>query len=245
MRAWPRYATIVALLVVLGVLGLIYGYRFGLWGLFAVFDGFKAAVPLLGIGALLAAASAGALIFRKSWLGALASLAVAVASAGLGYLPIWMQGEGAKVPPIHDITTDTVNPPLFVAILPERADAPNPPEYDAEQTASQLEAYPEITTLVLPVPANEAFQIALRAVKSEKLKLVASVEAEGRIEATETVPLFGFKDDVVIRLRADGASTLVDIRSKSRVGRSDLGFNARRINALLDFMKSESGDANG
>lgn len=242
MKAWPRYATLVALFVVLGVLGLIYGYRFGVWGLGAIFSGFQIAVPLLGLGAVLAAASAGALVFRKAWLGAIAALAVAASSAGLGYLPIWMRGEASKVPPIHDITTDTQDPPLFVAILPQRADAPNPPEYDEGQTAQQLEAYPDISSLVMPVPMGEAYAIAMRAVKAEGLAIVAAVPGEGRIEATETVPLFGFKDDVVIRLRnAHGTATVVDIRSKSRVGRSDLGFNARRIRALLEFMKEEGG----
>lgn len=241
-NVWPRYATIFALLAVLGVLGLIYGYRFGFWGLGPVFNGFRTAIPILGIAALLSAAGAGALLFRKSWLASVAALSVAAAAGGLAYLPIWMRGEGAKVPPIHDITTDTMDPPAFVAILPLREDAPNPAAYDPEQTAQQLEAYPDLEPLIMPLSAPEAFEIALSAVEAEGLKLVAVVPEEGRIEAYETVPLFGFKDDVVVRLQSAGEiTTVIDIRSKSRVGRSDLGFNARRIRSMLDHMEAVGG----
>ena len=243
MKAWPRYATLAALVMVLAILSLIYGYRLGLWGLGPVFGGFQTwALPAAGLSALLGAVSAGALVFRQAWLGAVAALAVAATGAGLGYLPIWMKGQAESVPAIHDITTDTIDPPLFVAVLEERADAPNPPEYDTAQTERQLEAYPDIRTLVMPVPLPEAFGYAVDAVKAEGLTIKAAVPSEGRIEATETVPLFGFKDDVVIRLQnAHGTATVVDIRSKSRVGVSDLGFNARRIRSLLDRLKESGG----
>jgi uncharacterized protein (DUF1499 family) len=153
-----------------------------------------------------------------------------------------MRGEASKVPPIHDITTDTEDPPRFVAIAPLRENASNPVAYDTEQTDEQREAYPDIRTLVMPKRIDEAFAIAMDAVKAEGLKLVEINPGEGRIEATETVPLFGFKDDVVIRMRnAHNVATVIDIRSKSRVGRSDLGFNARRIRSLLQRMEEEGG----
>lgn len=245
MAAWPKYATLVALVALLVFLGVIYGYRWGLWDLGVVFSWLRRAPFALGAASLLAVAAAGALLFRRAFLAFAAALSVAVASGALGYLPLWMRSVGATVPPIHDITTDVQDPPEFVATRPLRADAPNPAEYDPGQTAQQLEAYPEIKPLVMPRPMPEAFEIALDAVEAEGLKIVAAAPAQGRIEAVETVPLFGFKDDVVIRLRnAHNVATVIDIRSKSRVGRSDLGFNARRVRSLLQRMDEAGGSLN-
>lgn len=244
MAALPRIVVVVTLIVALAVLSVIYGYNWGLWGLGPVFTALRSPIVLglLGVGALASVASAGILFARKSILAGVASFAVALTAGGLAYLPIWMKAQAESVPPIHDITTDWVNPPEFVAILPLRADAPNPPEYDEGQTDQQLAAFPDIRPLVMEKPLPEAWEIAMDAVKAEGLRIVAAVPSEGRIEAYETVPLFGFKDDVVIHLRnAHGVATVIDIRSKSRVGRSDLGFNARRIRSLIDHMEEKGG----
>jgi uncharacterized protein (DUF1499 family) len=66
---------------------------------------------------------------------------------------------------------------------------------------------------------------------------VATVPAEGRIEATDSTRFFGFKDDVVVRVRAEGTGSRIDIRSKSRVGLGDAGTNARRVRALMARIK--------
>ncbi|MEO1656443.1 MAG: DUF1499 domain-containing protein [Pseudomonadota bacterium] len=242
MAAWPRYVTLVGLAVVLIFLSLIYGYRFGLVPLMSVFGGMRMLVPVLLIASLATVAASGALFFRRTFLAGFAALAVAASAGVLGMVPLWMSGEAKKVPPIHDITTDTMDPPVFVDIVPLRADASNPPAYDPGQTEQQLEAYPHLRPLVMPVPIQEAFVIAQDAVRAEGLTLVASVPEEGRIEAYARTPLFDFKDDVVIRLRdAHGTATVIDIRSKSRVGRSDLGFNARRIDSLIEKMEAKGG----
>ncbi|MEM7740847.1 MAG: DUF1499 domain-containing protein [Pseudomonadota bacterium] len=242
MAAWPRYATLFGLVIVLVFLGLIYGYRFGAVGLGAVFGGMRMLFPVMLLASLGAVAASGALVFRRSFLAALAALAVAATSGALGMVPLWMKGQSEKVPPIHDITTNTIDPPLFVEILPLRIDASNPAEYDRGQTAQQLQAYPHLTSLVMPVALPQAYEIALDAVRAEGLTIVASSPEDGRIEAFARTPLFDFKDDVVIRLRdAHGVATVVDIRSKSRVGMSDLGFNARRIDSLLSAMEAQGG----
>jgi len=242
MAAWPRYVTLAGLAVVLVFLGLIYGYRLGAVPLMSVFGGMRMLFPVLLIASLGTVAAAGALFFRRAFLAATAALAVAVSAGVFGMVPLWMRAEGAKVPPIHDITTDTIDPPVFVDIVPLRADASNPVEYDRGQTEQQLEAYPHLRPLVMPVALPDAFAIAEEAVRQEGLIIVASVPGEGRIEAYARTPLFDFKDDVVIRLRdAHGMATVVDIRSKSRVGRSDLGFNARRIDSLIATMEEKGG----
>jgi uncharacterized protein (DUF1499 family) len=147
---------------------------------------------------------------------------------------------GPPPPPIHDITTDTRDPPEYVAVLPRRASAPNPTEYGGERVAAQQrEAYPDLQPAMLNVPPREAFERALAAVHTMGWDLVEADAAAGRIEATDTTFWFGFKDDVVIRVRpADGGSR-VDVRSLSRVGVGDAGTNARRIRAYLDVLAEE------
>jgi uncharacterized protein (DUF1499 family) len=136
------------------------------------------------------------------------------------------------VPRIHDITTDTAHPPVFVAVLPLRKGL-NPLDVVPEVIAQQKKAFPDIAPAKLDVPPAQAYERALRAVNALGLEVVAAVPAEGRIEATDTSLLFGFKDDVVVRITADGAGSRVDARSVSRVGRSDFGVNAKRIRKLM------------
>ena len=143
-------------------------------------------------------------------------------------------------PAIHDITTDPDSPPLFVAILPLRTGAANPPEYlGGDVIAQQRRAYPDIQPLVLQINAEQAFNRALTAVRDLGWNLVANDREAGRIEAVDTTFWFGFKDDVVIRVREiSPGSTRIDVRSKSRSGVGDLGTNARRIRTLLDQLRT-------
>ena len=114
--------------------------------------------------------------------------------------------------------------------------------YDPGFAAIQAKGYPGLTGKNLPVAPAAAFAAALAAAKAQGWTIVASDAAAGRIEATDTVPWWGFKDDVVIRLTPDGTSgsggTRVDVRSKSRVGKGDLGVNARRISDFLEALKA-------
>ena len=153
-----------------------------------------------------------------------------VVGLGAAWVP-WSWAQRARaVPPIHDITTDPDDPPAFVAILPLRAGASNPPEYaGAETAAQQRRAYPDLAPVELPVPPATAFARARDAATSMGWELVAADSAAGRVEATATTRWFGFKDDVVVRVRPSGAGSRVDVRSKSRVGGSDVGANAARI----------------
>jgi uncharacterized protein (DUF1499 family) len=165
-----------------------------------------------------------------------AAPSVLVAALLIASVVAWIPWNGLQtvrsLPFIHDITTDTDDPPQFVAVLPLRADAPNPPDYAGEEVAAQQrEGYPDIQPLQLPLPVDQAFALALEAAQAQGWEIVAVVPEEGRIEATATTFWFGFKDDVVIRVASAGDGSRVDIRSKSRVGRSDVGANAARIRA--------------
>ena len=129
--------------------------------------------------------------------------------------------------------------PFSVLARETRTGAANPPEYaGGDVTAQQRRAYPDIQPLMLNVPLAEAFDRALAAVRELGWNVVASDREAGRIEAIDSTFWFGFKDDVVVRVReATAGSTRIDVRSKSRVGVGDLGTNARRVRTLLDRVR--------
>ena len=143
------------------------------------------------------------------------------------------------LPPIHDITTDTVDPPQFDAVLPLRADAPNPPDYDPAVAPQQQEAYPDLTPINIDAPPDQAHERAVAAVETMGWELVDADSGAGRVEATDTTFWFGFKDDVVIRIRPSGSGSLIDVRSKSRVGLGDVGANAARIRAYRQVLTGQ------
>ncbi len=208
------------------------GTRLGLWHFST---GFLLLRWALFAGLAAAALAVILLVIPKTRAGSAKTLAIALlVGLGIAWVPWNGYRTATSVPAIHDITTDTVDPPLFVAVLPIRAGAPNPPEYSGEEVAmQQRESYPDIKTLLLDTTPDETFGRALEAAEKMGLEIVAAEPLEGRIEATATTLWFGFKDDVVIRVTADGAGSRLDIRSKSRVGRSDVGANAARIRRLI------------
>jgi uncharacterized protein (DUF1499 family) len=167
-----------------------------------------------------------------------------VLSAVLVYVP-WQYNQTLNsVPRVHDITTDTDNPPAFVAALPARAaEKANTVIYEGPEFAKQQKAaYPDLVPLKVGLPPNEAFKRALDAAKAMPgWTVVESDPATGRIEANETSRWFRFIDDVVIRVAADGAASRIDIRSVSRQGRSDFGVNARRIRAYVQTLNARAG----
>jgi uncharacterized protein (DUF1499 family) len=184
----------------------------------------------LGLAAAAVSLVGGAVARR--WRAAAVAIAVGLAVAAVPW-NLLRAARGA--PPIHDITTDLQDPPRFVAVLPLRTGSPNPPEYLAGAVAdAQRRAYPDIQPLVLPIPAAQAFERALAAARDLGWEIVASDRAAGRIEAMDTTYWFGFTDDVVIRIQDQaGGGARIDVRSKSRVGRGDVGANARRIRNFL------------
>jgi uncharacterized protein (DUF1499 family) len=122
--------------------------------------------------------------------------------------------------------------------LPLRAKAPNTTVYGGDKIASQQRtAYPDLQPLILNVPPPQAFDRALATVRDMGWDLVAADAAAGRIEATDTTFWYGFKDDVVVRVRPAEGGSRVDVRSLSRVGGGDVGTNAKRIRAYLEALR--------
>ena len=177
-------------------------------------------------------------------LPATAALATLAASLAYFYPQSFAAPQGSSYPPIHDISTDTVNPPGFVAVLPLRSDAPNStvygdsPRLDAAELARLTrEAYPDLVPWRTDAAPAEVFDRALQAVDELGWELVDQDPATGRIEATDTTFWFRFKDDVVISIQPDGNQTLVNARSVSRVGTGDVGANAKRLRAFFALLQ--------
>lgn len=208
------------------------GYRLGLWPFRAGISLVRWAGMLGAAAVLLACISLTIPRLRAGGVrGLLVALAVAGASAGI--TGFWA-ARGASAPRIHDISTDTDNPPAFVAALPLRGGAENSVIYGGPRLAAeQRSAYPDIAPLVLAAPPREAFARAQRAAAELGWRVIAADPVAGRLEATDRTAWFGFEDDIVVRIAAAEGGSRVDVRSVSRVGRSDLGANARRIRAFL------------
>jgi uncharacterized protein (DUF1499 family) len=169
---------------------------------------------------------------RRGFIYAIFGLLVSLIVVGL---PLNLIINGFRLPPIHDITTDTENPPRFVAILPLRKDADNPSDYGGpEIAAQQRKAYPNIHPLMLKLKPDQAFERVLAVARDMGWDIVEATPTEGRIEATARTFWFGFKDDVIMRVTPSGDGSRVDVRSVSRVGTSDVGANAKRIQTYLE-----------
>lgn len=230
--SWLGLSLSVIAILGLGVSGP--GHRLGFWT-------FKSGIALVKCAAYLSLATVVVCllglalwtvgIFAAGWIPALIGLVI---GGGVLGLTLKWKHNLDSVPYIHDITTDTANPPLFVAILPLRAGAENTAEYGGPELARQQEyGYPDLRPGSLKGSPEAAFPRALQAAIAMGWEIVASDPQALRIEATDTTLWFGFKDDIVVRLAPSPTGSRIDVRSVSRVGKSDVGTNARRINAYL------------
>ena len=139
---------------------------------------------------------------------------------------------GGDAPPIHDITTNTVDPPEFVTAAQQRGEGANSLDIKPDFIAEQKKAYPELATIRTGLAASQAFDRAVTIAGELGWEIYHEDRDAGIIEAVDTTAIMGFKDDVVIRVVHGFSGTMVDLRSVSRVGLSDLGANAQRISAF-------------
>ena len=220
----PRGAAAGSAAVVLAPLGYRIGAPLGLAFLLLA-GGFLVAVVS---GLLLVLRMARGTGLRDREAGAALAAAVVV-----GAFPLAALVSGGGAPPIHDITTDTEDPPGFVAAVV--LNAPGRTDYEGPAVAEQQRAaYPDLGPAMLPVAPADAFERARASVRQMGWELVAADSDALRIEATDRSFWFGFADDVVVRVAADGETgSRVDVRSLSRVGGGDLGVNARRVRAFV------------
>lgn len=230
-------AIAAALIAAVGTAQGLWGFRAGLGALRYIFFA-AAAGALVALVALVLARRA-----RRPRL-VLANVVALLAALGfLAYLGAKVR-TARSVPPIHDISTNLDDMPQF-SRLPVRADnLEGVPDMDkpelkaldpeARWKAIHRSAYGDLRTVTLPTSVEESIRRAEALARERGWEIAVSDPAGGRLEATETSFFFRFKDDVVVRARpAPGGGSLVDVRSISRVGQSDVGVNAARVRALL------------
>lgn len=143
-------------------------------------------------------------------------------------------------PPIHDISTDLEEPPLFQHAATLRGTGSNPLAIKPESLERQAQAYPDLMTLFSSLPPERALRHAVDVAEQLGWDVVYRDDTSGIVEAVDTTAIMGFRDDIVIRIRPHGGGSAVDLRSVSRVGVGDLGANALRIRKFLTaFTKEE------
>ena len=159
-------------------------------------------------------------------------------SLGLLIIVLGAASTGGDAPPINDITTDLTDPPAFadgrLVSDYQGRDMSYPPDFVEIVRAH----YPDLTALrTADIPA-EALARALRSARALGWEVVYEDPEAGTFYARDVTALFRFVDDVVVRVRPDGAGARIDVRSKSRDGQGDLGANAARIRALFEALEA-------
>ncbi len=227
----------------------------------AVLSAVAAAAGLLAIHAGLAAPFSGFRVFGLGLVGSLPAVVLALAaciatrgpdrapgrrialralllSGGMAAIGVLLAIPGLGVPAIHDITTDPDDPPDYV-VAPGLAGDAESFAYPLENGPRQRTAYPDLAPIVVGAPPPDTHAAAVRAATALRWDVVHSDASAGALEATSTSRVFRFVDDVSIRVRGEGSGSRVDVRSRSRVGKSDLGANAARIRAFDAELRSQ------
>ena len=229
-----RLALALALVCAIAAGASGYGYRYGVWSLgtgFGVLRWAAYGAIAAALIAIVAAALTAPSLHRRGLVPAIVALMIAVVTFSF---PALLLQRAKSTPDIHDITTDFDDPPPLVAVLPARAKAPNSAQYGGPDVAAkQRSGYPEVQPLNTPNPPDVTFARALAIARDMGFEIVATTPASGIIEATDTTRWFGFKDDIVVRVRPAPGGSRVDMRSVSRIGGSDIGTNAKRVERYL------------
>ena len=240
-RWWAQALLIGAIVSAVLMVMAGFGTRLGMWdytGGFTIASGgvmLAAGVFFLGVIGYVVCLRKGLPSARSSILIGLLMCVVLLGPFGLQMNAV------SSVPRIHNISTDTMDPPSFDALVAIRdAAGANPLAYDAAVLAEQQQAaYPWVTTLNSPISPAIMLNAATMVLEDLGLEVINVSVEKGIVEATDTTFWFGFKDDVVVRVRAaeSNGGSIVDVRSVSRVGQSDLGLNAKRIGSILDGLR--------
>ena len=196
---------------------------------------------VLAVVAILLACGAGIVIWMEGVGGVSeAATALLVGFALIAY-PLYLGVEAYRLPAIFDVTTDPIDPPRFEAIARLRPRDANPVAYGGLYNAElQRKAYADIKPDDTSASPQEAYDALLKIITKRKWHVVdarppqAAAPRDGHIEAIARTPILGFREDVVVRVRATRDGSLIDVRSASRYGRHDLGDNAKRVSALID-----------
>src|SRR6185312_1974752 len=190
--------------------------------------------------ALLLALSAFVVIWMEGLAGIGAAVTAMLVSLALLAYPAYLGIRAYRLPWIYDITTDPIDPPRYEALARLRVRDANPTTYAGLYAADQQRsAYPDVGPLGTNATAQAAYDAALAVVNKRRWRVVdarppQAGRHEGRIEAVARTPIMGFRDDVVIRVRAETDGARIDARSSSRYGAFDFGTNAARVRGLMN-----------
>jgi len=145
-----------------------------------------------------------------------------------------------QYPRIHDITTDTEDPPVFQAAPNHRKENHNPLDIKPESISLQRKSYSDLKTLSVSLSRAAAFERAREVGRQMGWVFYWDDPEGGTLEGVATTRLMGFKDDIIVRIRTEGANTRIDLRSVSRRGRGDVGANAKRIRKFQRLFQQKS-----
>jgi uncharacterized protein (DUF1499 family) len=237
LATWARNLAVFSVVAVAVSILIV---RFGFLEMKPALATFFGALGLAGLSILIGLAGFAA-IWQNGTRGmARILLAFMIDAVVLAY-PGYLAWQYRKLPPIHDITTDPIDPPRFEALGRLRSgDGANTAVYAGLYSAEQQrQAYPDIEPVELEIPVDRAYAITLQLVNKRKWLVIDERAPQpprriGRIEAVARTPIMGFREDVSIRVVPDGEDSRVDIRSSSRYFESDLGSNAARVAKLID-----------
>src|SRR6195952_1363032 len=237
LASWARNLAVFSVVAVVVSVIIV---RFGFLEMKPALATFFGALACAGLSILVGLAAFVAIVQNGSRGMSRILLALLIDAVILAY-PAYLGLQYRKLPPIHDITTDPIDPPRFDALARLRAgDGANTAVYAGLYSAElQRAAYPDIEPVDLDVPVQRAYDVTLELINKRKWRVVDArapqpPRREGRIEAVARTPIMGFREDVAIRVTPDGGGSRVDIRSSSRYFESDLGSNASRVAKLID-----------
>jgi len=237
LATWARNLAVFSVIAVAVSILIV---RFGFLEMKPALATFFGALGLAGFSILIGLAGFAA-IWQNGTRGMARILLAFVIDAVVLAYPAYLAWQYRKLPPIHDITTDPIDPPRFEAMGRLRSgDGANTAVYAGLYSAEQQrQAYPDIEPVELEIPVDRAYAIALQLVNKRKWLVIDERAPQpprriGRIEAVARTPIMGFREDVSIRVVPDGEDSRVDIRSSSRYFESDLGSNAARVAKLID-----------
>jgi uncharacterized protein DUF1499 len=241
LATWSRNLAVFAVVAVLVSVLIV---RFGFLEIKPALATFFGALACAGLSILLGLIG-GAAIWQSGATGVSRILFAFLIDALLLAYPAYLGLQYRRLPAIHDITTDPIDPPRFEALARLRSsDGANPAVYAGLYSAEQQRiAYPDIETVELEVPVQRAYEIALQLITKRKWLIIDERPPQlprriGRIEAVARTPIMGFREDVAIRVTPDDEDSRVDIRSASRYFESDLGSNAARVRKLIDDLNT-------
>ena len=240
LATWARNLAVFSVVAVLVSIAIV---RFGFLEVKPALATFFGALACAGL-SILAGFAAFVAIWQNGSRGMSRILLAFLIDAMVLAYPAYLGLQYRKLPPIHDITTDPIDPPRFEALARLRGgDGANPAVYAGLYSAEQQRlAYPDIETVELDVPALRAYEVTLALVNKRKWRVVderpPQPRRDGRIEAIAQTLIMGFREDVSIRIKPDGEGSRVDIRSSSRYFEGDLGSNAARVTKLIEDINS-------